>query len=166
MKPENFENLCISVQKIIRENSYTIDVSENRKPYVNKEILNLINIKDNFAKLTWKYPHANYYKNCYKKYRNLITNLIRKEKKRYLNDFFDRNLNNPKETWNQLKSLLYNKNVREREPSCKMLMEGNFHISDPKLIANTFNRYFVNVASTVENYNVSGINETERENIL
>lgn len=163
LQPTSFSDLCVNIQQIIESNSYTLNLTENKKPYVDKELLNFIKIKHKFAKLATRFPHADYYITKNKSYRNMVNSLIKKNKKKSLNNFFANNLTNPKATWNKLKSLLYNKEM-SKEQSCEMLLESGCHVANQENIANIFNDYFVNVADSLDNRN--NIENNSYENIL
>ena len=68
-----------------------------------KQITNYINKKNPVLKEEF---HTKY-----KKYRNLLSNLMKKSKQAYYDKYFERNLNNIKNTWKGIKSLISLKTV-------------------------------------------------------
>ena len=103
----------------------------------NKLLTNFINKKDLILKEEF---HTNY-----KKYRNLLSTLMKKSKQAYYDKYFERNWNNIKNTWKGIKSLISLKTVASSIPTVLSLDNGDT-ITNPYDIANTFNNYFVSIA--------------------
>ena len=107
----------------------------------NKLLINFINKKDPILK-----------EECqtnYKKYRNLISTLIKKSKQAYYDRYFERNWNNIKNTWKGIKSSYSLKTVASSIPTMLSLDNGDT-ITNPYDIASTFNNYFDSIAETTK----------------
>ena len=85
----------------------------------------------------------------YKKYRNLLSTLMKKSKQTYYDKYFERNSNNIKNTWKGIKSLTSLKTVASSVPAVLSLDNGDT-IINPYDIANTFNNYFASIAETTK----------------
>lgn len=109
LNPSCFEDFIEQVKQIIAENTYTRKLGSIYKPYVTADVLNLITVRNNFLRLHKKYPDASYPLAQYKAYRNKVTNLLKVEKKKYYESYFQQNINDGRKTWQQLKAILYNK---------------------------------------------------------
>ena len=107
----------------------------------NKLLANFINKKDPILKEEF---HTNY-----KKYRNLLSTLMKKSKQAYYDKYFERNWNNIKNTWKGIKSLISLKTVASSAPTVLSLDNGDT-ITNPYDIANTFNNYFASIAETTK----------------
>ena len=107
----------------------------------NKLLVNFINKKDPILKEEF---HTNY-----KKYRNLLSTLMKKSKQAYYDKYFERNWNNIKNTWKGIKSLIFLKTVASSVPTVLSLDNGDT-ITNPYDIANTFNNYFASIAETIK----------------
>ena len=107
----------------------------------NKLLTNFINKKDPILKEEF---HTNY-----KKYRNLLSTLMKKSKQAYYDKYFERNWNNIKNTWKGIKSLISLKTVASSIPTVLSLDNGDT-ITSPYDIANTFNNYFASIAETTK----------------
>ena len=107
----------------------------------NKLLTNFINKKDPILK---EECHTNY-----KKYRNLLSTLMKKSKQAYYDKYFERNWNNIKNTWKGIKSLISLKSVASSVPTVLSLDNGDT-ITNPYDIANTFNNYFASIAETTK----------------
>ena len=107
----------------------------------NKLLVNFINKKDPILKEEF---HTNY-----KKYRNLLSTLMKKSKQAYYDKYFERNWNNIKNTWKGIKSLISLKIVASSVPTVLSLDNGDT-ITNPYDIANTFNNYFASIAETTK----------------
>ena len=75
----------------------------------NKFLANFINKKDPILK---EECHTNY-----KKYRNLLSTLMKKSKQAYYNRYFEKNWKNIKNTWKGIKSLISLKTVASSIPT-------------------------------------------------
>ena len=107
----------------------------------NKLLKKFINKKDPILKEEF---HTNY-----KKYRNLLSTLMKKSKQAYYDKYFERNWNNIKNTWKGIKSLISLKTVASNVPTVLSLDNGDT-ITNPYDIANTFNNYFASIAETTK----------------
>ena len=107
----------------------------------NKLLKNFINKKDPILKEEF---HTNY-----KKYRTLLSTLMKKIKQAYYDKYFERNWNNIKNTWKRIKSLISLKTVASNVPTVLSLDNGKT-ITNPCDIANFFNNYFTSIAETTK----------------
>ena len=107
----------------------------------NKLLTNFINKKDPILK---KEFHTNY-----KKYRNLLSTLMKKSKEAYYDKYFEKNWNNIKNTWKGIKSLISLKTKASSVPTVLSRETGDT-ITNPYDIANTFNNYFASIAETTK----------------
>ena len=82
----------------------------------------------------------------YKTYRDKINHLIRKSKKKYYNDFFQKTAQDIKKTWKQFNSIIYKDKIKDVITFIKTVK--GFE-SDPHRIANYFDGYFTNVAKNL-----------------
>ena len=111
----------------------------------NKLFVNFINKKDPILKEEF---HTNY-----KKYRNLLSILMKKSKQAYFDKYFEANWNNIKNTWKGIKSLITLKSVASNVPTVLSLDNGDT-ITNPYDIANTYNNYFASIAETTKKKNI------------
>ena len=112
----------------------------------NKLLANFINKKDPILKEEF---HTNY-----KKYRNLLTTVMKKSKQVYYDKYFEKNWNNIKNTWIGIKSLISLKTVASSVPTLLSLDNGDT-ITNPYDLTKAFNNYFVSIAETTKKaYNI------------
>ena len=104
-------------------------------------LTNVINKKDPVLKEEF---HTNY-----KKYRNLLSTLMKKSKKASYDKYFEKNWSNIKNTWKEIKSLISLKTKTSSVPTV-LSRENGDTITNPYDIANTFNNYFVSIAETTK----------------
>ena len=83
----------------------------------------------------------------YASYRNRVTTLIRKHKESYFQNLFERNLNNVRVTWKNIRLLCRNKTNKNIEA---IVHNGIKYTSDED-ISEIFNEFFVNIARNIEN---------------
>ena len=96
----------------------------------NKLLKNFISKKDPVLKEEF---HTNY-----KKYRKLLSTLMKKSKQAYYDKYFEKNWNNIKNTWKGIKFLISLNTVASNVPT------------SPYDIANTFNNYIASIAETTK----------------
>lgn len=85
---------------------------------------------------------------AYKTKRNHVNKLIRSAKACYCKKNIDQNKDNPKEMWKQINQVISGKGRSSKTTMITTIQDdqGNF-IHDEKLIANEFNKYFVEIGS-------------------
>ena len=74
---------------------------------------------------------------------------MKKSKQAYYDKYFERNYNNIKNAWKEIKSLVSLKTLASHVPTVLSLDNGDT-ITNPYDIANTFNNYFVSIAETTK----------------
>ena len=72
----------------------------------------------------------------------------RKAERNYYREQFDLHKTDLKRSWNIIKNII-NKEDNRRSAKVLVFLINNQYISDGKIIANTFNNYFVNVGSSL-----------------
>ena len=80
----------------------------------------------------------------YKQYRNLLLTLVKRSKQSYFTNYFQTNINDLKNTWKAIKVPISSNSV----PS--PVIEDNITLTKPEDIANAFNKYFINISSTIQ----------------
>ena len=71
---------------------------------------------------------------------------ISKSKLNHLRVFFQRNLKNSKQLWNKISELI---NKKQKEMDDIFLSENGAIITEQKLVADRFNKCFINVAQNI-----------------
>merc|ERR1712074_405906 len=85
--------------------------------------------------------------NRFKNIKNEITDLTRKGKKKFYEKYFADNKNNLKKIWKGIKDIVNIKAKNFDQPSC--ILNGDMSVTEPKTIANTFNKYFTTIADNI-----------------
>ena len=116
------------------------------KPWITKSILKSIRRKNILYK-KWLQKRSSESLKKYKIYRNKLTSVLRNAEKMYYAARFDDVKNNMSKTWSLIKSVM--KPDVEKSASISQLQIDNVLVNDPKLIANKFNNYFINVGSSL-----------------
>ena len=106
-----------------------------------KLLKNFINKKDPILK---EEIHTNY-----KKYRNLLSTLMKKSKQACYDEYFEINWNNMKSTEKGIKSLISLKTVASNV-STVLSLDNDDTVTDPYNVANTINNYFATIAETAK----------------
>ena len=85
----------------------------------------------------------------YKIIKNETTRLTRQSKKEYYNQYFSATTNNLQNIWKGIKEIINIKTKKHSYPTC--IIDENNTITNPKEIANSFNRYYTSVADDILN---------------
>ena len=118
---------------------------KNRNPWINKNLKK--KIRDKLYLVSKRIPtRAN--KDNYKKYKNMNLSNQRKAERNYCKEQFDLHKTDLKRSWNIIKNIISMEDNRCPAKDIVFLIN-NKYISDGKIIANTFNNYFVNVGSSL-----------------
>ena len=88
----------------------------------------------------------------YKKYRNIMTNLIRKAKKTYHENLFISHSNDGKKTWKCITEVLKGRRVNNNEFT---INDNGLLLSDPISVSNSFNSHFTNSSHIFRDTNFS-----------
>ena len=75
----------------------------------------------------------------YKKYRNIIVDLLKKSKESHYRKYFEDNKRNCKAVWNEIIEIIYKSKVNAWEPNCPLI--NGRAVSQPKDIAEHFDDY-------------------------
>ena len=160
------------------------EIKQKFKPWITKDIRKAIITREKLYKKFIRAKDQERKLNIHKQYkelRNNIVSIIRKSKSQYFKQFFTKNASNAKNTWDGIKSIINFNNSSKSELSS--LMVDNKISTDPKIIANTFNKYFSTVADKLQdkifhtshdfkNYLTNGnnnsffINPTDKDEII
>jgi len=136
----------------------TISPKKLLKPWITPNILQLMKRRDNLYRL-----HRNGViplDTC-KRYRNFVTKEIKKSKKQYFTDVFNRYTNDTKKTWNIINNILRPSNNKLNSKIKEIISNNNIY-TDKGEIANTMNSYFCNIGKNInDSINDNGINPTE-----
>ena len=84
----------------------------------------------------------------------MLSTLLKKSKTNYYNQYFEANMNNIKNTWKGIKSILTIKNISSDFSKC--FSSNGFSFTNKVEISNIFNDYFASIAEkTKVNINYS-----------
>ena len=78
----------------------------------------------------------------------MISTFLKQSKKNYYDKYFKDNINNMKNTWEEIRSITSLPKTTNDSPTV-ISLEGHT-ITDPRTIANTFNSFFCSVAAEVQ----------------
>ena len=120
------------------------------KPWVTNGILNSISRKNKLYNKYTKLKDGLNKQQVFEEYkllRNKVNELLRKSKKSYYQSFFAEHTNNIKKVWQGIKELVNIKTKNFNTPT-SIEINNNF-FTDPIVICNSFNNYFVNIADEI-----------------
>ena len=145
-KIEKLLNEMAPVKKLSRK-----EIGLQQRPWITADILSAINEKNKLHKefVEERNPTVRNEKHKqFKTKRNRVTSQLRKAKKAYYTQFFNENANNVKETWKGIRNLI---NVSKKSSThINHLLDNGKNITDPVEMANTINKFYVNIGKSVE----------------
>ena len=115
--------------------------STKHAPWVTEDLRTATKVKNKLYKRSLRHPTA-LNKTEYAKYRNELTQLLRKQHINYYESLIQESKNNLTKTWNIIKSVINNKRTMSK---CSKFVNNNITMSDDLEIANHFNNYFANI---------------------
>ena len=120
------------------------------KPWITDFILHKISQKNNVFKEYIKCTDPNRKPNLHKNYKalkNEVTLLTRNSKTNYYHNYFSRNKENLRKTWQAIKEIINIKSKASIDITC--ISNGTEYITDPTLIANKFNKFYTSIAENI-----------------
>ncbi len=119
---------------------------QQRKPWITNGILKSITTKNSLLKKFIKTKDEFWYQR-YKTFRNTLNRVIKSSKQNYYASYFKDFKKDSKKVWKGINEIL-NRNNTKSGQVIKPNIEGKL-VSDNKKVANTFNKYFTNIAKTL-----------------
>ena len=119
-----------------------------KKPWISRGLLHSISIKNKLFKISMSFPSTKN-KEEFKKYKNVLTQLIRKAKARYFEKSFVEARGDQKHTWRLINSLL-GRSQKSSFPNEMLRGDGTFS-SDKQEIVNLLNAHFVSIGEKTAN---------------
>ena len=127
--------------------------NQTKQPWITKGILRSISKRNNLYKEALG-SENNQKKTEYKKYRNILTSMIRLSRKLYYSKKIETNTNNVKSLWDTVNNLIGKKKHNDTDTFTINGRQAN----EPSQIANEFNDYFTKVGSKLASNINSGNN--------
>ena len=121
-------------------------IKGNRSPFMNKDIHKAIMTRTRLRNRFLKEP-TQMKRLAYKKQRNYCISLMRQNKKQYYGSLNVNNITDNKNFWRVVKPNLSNKILGTNRV---ILRDGDKVISDTERVADTFNKFFVNIGNTLK----------------
>ena len=126
-------------------NKYKLKFKSN--PLITLAIPKSIRVKNNLLKrfINSKDPETKeIFDEQLKYYRNMLSTLLEKSKTDYYNQYFEAHMDNIKNAWKVIKSILTIKNTSSDFPKC--LSSNGSAFTNQVEISNIFNNYFASIA--------------------
>lgn len=134
---------------------------KNQKPWITKENLETIKIKDFFYNLHKNFPENTIFKNKFVYYKTLVIKTIRNSKRNYFKKETQNCKNSNKKLWEIMNEIGLGKN--KRKTGVSSITINNKDITDELTISNSFNEYFINISKnnlTTSHSNLINVNQT------
>ena len=124
------------------------DIKFRNKPWINGKIQKMMRIRDRILKKLKKNNNPAL-TSLYKKFRNRVSVSLNESKASYFYDYFQKNSNNMKQLWSGIKSVIDVRRSSNINVISKLKDSSGNTTSDPLVIANIFNKFFVNVSHDI-----------------
>lgn len=135
---KNIKN-CVEKSKEVR----TKILNKPKENWINKSVIDNINIRNSIWAELCKNPHDNNIKEKFSTKKNEVAKHIRITKDSYYSKEFTKFTKEPKRMWNLVNTLAKNKINKSCDPP-KLIVNGN-DITDPNQVCNVFNSYFATI---------------------
>ena len=135
-----FDNKSFPFEKSLGK----VNINYDKSPWMTQGISKSVEIKNRLYKRFLKNRNERNY-NIYKKYKNKLNHLIKIAKKDYFENQFIKYKNNVKMTWQTINQVLQRIKSKGRLPDTFREKNKDVSFSDPVVITNRFNEYFVSV---------------------
>ena len=135
-------NKCAPFKKISK-----YELKFKTKPQITFGIQKSISVKNKLQKKFIKKKDPQIKAEChekYKKYRNLLSTLLKESKQIYYIKYFESNWNNIRSTWKGIKTIISIKNITTTFPHS--IEFNNRTITDPTTMSHVFNNCFISIA--------------------
>ncbi|KAL0852556.1 hypothetical protein ABMA27_016975 [Loxostege sticticalis] len=166
---DSVEDDYCSLEKHILENIELAKVMKTKvlnppqKDWINKDILNKINLRNHLWKETKRKPTDENTKKLFEKERDGVQSMIKNTKKDYYHRLFHETYNKPKKMWELINTLAVNKVKNSCAPP--NLVSNSNLITDGTEICNLFNSFFSSIGADLAN-KIPNEYHTNTENIL
>ena len=141
-----FENCLNTVNSLINSHAILKKLNIKQKPWITKGIQNAIEKKNKLFKMLIKCGDCN--KNIlhqeYKTYRNSLSTLLKQSKKCYYNNYFINNINNIKNEWKGIKSIISLNTKQSESPKIILNNKAKF-LTNTNDIPTNLITYFVSL---------------------
>lgn len=133
-----------------RHTSCIIRRDRFRKPFMNSKILTTMEIRNNYSELLRRFPWSKIANTRFKHYRNLVTSEIRDERKKFYDNRFVEDMDDPKRFWRDVTILLKNTDAKP-DTSCKALIINGIESRNTCKIVERFNISFTSAPALIKN---------------
>ena len=128
---------------------------KTRKPWLTPGLKISIKKKNKLFLLQKKKPFL-FYREKYKKYRNILNNLLIKAERHHYDRLFSDHKNNSSKLWTHVKEII-NKNKSNNNKTTKYIISNGKTVTDSQVISDTFNTFFTNIGLNLSN-NIPKVN--------
>ena len=118
------------------------------KPWINSTLSKMIRMKNKLFKRSKRQPSNESIKALYNKFRNRVDRELKRSKKSYFSNYFDKHSSNIRKTWQGIRSLVNVKNKMNKDLT-QLNINGKI-IEESKDVANHINNFFVNVGPDLD----------------
>ena len=154
-----FENFMLIINNLLDKHAPFKEQAKRKeklrfKPWTTKGILTSIRQKDKIHKEMIKAnnsPNKQLKLSLYKKYRNIIVDLLKKSKESYYRKYFDDSRRNRKAVWNGINEIICSKSKANAWEANCLLINGKA-VSQPKDIAEHFDDYFTSISKELQKH--------------
>lgn len=134
-----------------------VRVKQKSEPWITDDIHQLLRSRNVSFKMFKKKMDSISFEQ-YKQRGNEVRDVIKEAKINYFKDKIKQNSQNPKKLWGVLKNLGYSDTVKGKSGNINLKIKGNL-VSNPKDVSESFNRYFISLASNLRKQIPPSINK-------
>ena len=139
------------------------EIEFRSKPWINPALAKMIRIKNKLFKRSKRQPSNESTMALYNRFRNRVDRELKRSKKSYYSNYFDKHSSNIKKTWQGIRSLVNVKNKLNLGLT-QLNINGKI-IEESKDVANHINDFFVNVGPDLDK-SIPTVNHTSATKYL
>ena len=119
---------------------------KSKKPWFDKDLMNLCKQKRKFDKLRYSFPNNSNFSSNYIELKKKFLKEVTKKKRKYFDTQYEKNSQNSREFWKITKEVLQNKYCLKTQKLISLSENGM--IIENEQVADKFNDFFVNIGSS------------------
>jgi exonuclease III len=147
---ETYHNtICETIKTCTETKIITEKFGSYNQPWFKNELKPYMKLRDEYYKLKKKFPLNDHFKLKFKYYKNFCADHVERDKIIFNSNKIQSNINQPRKLWPEISRIIYNKTKTFDNP-VKLIKDNDQLISNPKLIANTMNNFFVEIPKQLD----------------
>jgi exonuclease III len=154
---DSFHNqLCLHVKNSTEKKTVVEDFRPYQQPWFRNELLPYLRLRDKFYKLKKNYPSNDYFKTQFFYYKHFCAKQIERDKIEFNTEKIRKSVLHPRKLWQEIGRIMHNKKTSKNN-SIMALQSDHGILTEPKQIANSINKFFVEVPNQLQSSHMTNV---------